>query len=254
MKIMVNQVFVIAAAAGNVTAIKVLNQALTRAEYERIGRDLIESNRAQQVEQAGFLIINDGHFEMSGGEFCGNAARAVAILWSKIKNQEKVEFTMSGFPGRVSGLVQALGGEKFRVTCEFPGMPLIVRPLNLEFPATLVDLGGIVHVVVEADFPRETYTEEHRRLTQELNLGQREAVGVVWVKKIGTSVKMDPVVWVKGVDSFFYETSCGSGSIAVAKVLPVEEIIQPTGEIISVLINDKVVTLKSEMEVKNVSY
>jgi len=31
---------------------------------------------------------------------------------------------------------------------------------------------------------------------------------------MGFGIKIHPVVWVKGISSFFYETSCGSGTLA----------------------------------------
>ncbi len=243
--------YIIAAAGGNITAIQVLAVPKTKAEYENLGRDLINNNQAQQVEQAGFLIVSDNHFEMSGGEFCGNAARAVAILFAQIKKQHQVEFTMSGFPGLVQGQVKDLGQNKFFVQCRFPNMPLKIKALSLNQPATLVDLGGIVHVVMETEFPSKSYESEHRQVVKTLGLENREAVGVIWTSRVGSEVKIDPVVWVKGVDSFFYESSCGSGSIAAARVLSASRIIQPTGQMIEVLIESNDVILKSEMEVKD---
>lgn len=241
--------YIINAAGGNATAIQVLEQPKSKAEYENIGRQLISDNEDKQVEQAGFLISPLDHFEMSGGEFCGNAARAVAILFSQEKNEEKVSFTMSGFKGIVSGLVKTIDESYYDVTCNFPGMMIKKIPVNIGKPATLVDLGGIVHVVIEEDFPFDNYTEIHKAITKKLQLSQRDAVGVVWVKKFDGQVKIDPVVWVRGIDSFFYETSCGSGSIAAASVLDIQRIIQPTGEEIFVNVKKNEVIIRSKMEV-----
>lgn len=248
---MENKVYVITAAGGNATAIMVLPEAKTRAEYEKIGRDLIFDNQDKSVEQAGFLIIADQHFEMSGGEFCGNAARAVAILFSKLNGKNQVEFTMSGFPKTVRASLSELTPGQFLVECHFPEMPLQVSAVDVGQEAQLVDLGGIVHVIIEAEFPVDDFETKHRQITKSLNLDNREAVGVVWAKKDEFTAKIDPVVWVKGVDSFFYESSCGSGSIAAAKVLGFSQIFQPTGKVITVLIKEKEVILTSEMEVKD---
>lgn len=69
----------ITAAGGNGTAIEILDQALTRQEYESRGKALESDFVADGVEQAGFLIPSDRHFEMAGGEFCGNATRSAAV-------------------------------------------------------------------------------------------------------------------------------------------------------------------------------
>jgi len=247
---MEKKVFIITAAGGNATAIQILEESKTRSEYAALGRSLINDYQSQAVEQAGFLIPSQNHFEMSGGEFCGNAARAATILLARETNRSAVTFTMSGFSGLVQGKVRELVGDKSFVECFFPSLPLKVTKLSWDKPAFLVDLGGIVHVVIEDDFPQE-FTSEHRRICQLLNLEEREAVGVVWTKKNNEEAKIDPVVWVKEVNSFFYESSCGSGSIAVAKALGVRRIKQPTGQIIEVEINQDGVILKSEMEVKD---
>jgi hypothetical protein len=60
---------------------------------------------------------------------------------------------------------------------------------------------------------------------------------------------MHPVVWVKAIDSFFYEESCGSGTIAVGRVTGASSVVQPTEKIISVGFTERAVVLESEMEV-----
>ena len=62
-------------------------------------------------------------------------------------------------------------------------------------------------------------------------------------------VYIEPVVWVRAIDTFFHETSCGSGSIAVAASTGQQEIVQPSGETITVTISASGVELQSEMEV-----
>ena len=242
---------IITAADGNATAIEILDQAVSRYDYAARGREMIEKNQDKAVEQAGFLITSDNHFEMSGGEFCGNAARAAAIIFSYLSGSTEVEFTMSGFSGKVRSVVRNLGQGKYYVDCSFPGMQTPMVSLGWSDPSAIVDLGGIVHVVIEADFPKN-YVAEHQRITDLLELGNREAVGVVWLKRDASGViaRIDPVVRVNGgVESFFYESSCGSGSIAAARFSGLRIIEQPSGGTINVEIGEDSVILKSEMEV-----
>ena len=240
---------VITAAGGNGTAIEIIDDPLTRMEYSSRGRLLGENAEKLGTEQAGFIVLSQGHFEMAGGEFCGNAA---AVLFSELRNARDVSFTVSGFKGVVHATVDKRADGKYSVYCRFPGMSVDVRPAKSRGRTVdVVDLGGIVHVVIEDKFPaqQDTYQEIHHRLTEELNLRERDAVGVVWVERKDDSVEIHPVVWVRSVDTFFYESSCGSGAIAACAVTGVSDIVQPTGKIIRAEINDDLVSLKSDVEV-----
>lgn len=243
---------VITAAGGNGTAIEIIDDPLTRTEYSSRGRLLGERMEKLGAEQAGFLVLSQGHFEMAGGEFCGNASRAAAVLFSELRNARDVNFTVSGFKGTVRATVDKQMDGKYSVCCRFPGLSVDIRPTkSCGQTVDVVDLGGIVHVVIEDKFlaQQDTYQEIHHRLTEELKLCERDAVGVVWVERKGDSIEIHPVVWARSVDTFFYESSCGSGAIAACAVTGVSDIVQPTGKIIWAEINDDLVSLKSDMEV-----
>ena len=94
------------------------------------------------------------------------------------------------------------------------------------------------------------YTTAHRRFVDQFCLSERDAVGVVWFERESNeAVVIHPVVWVRAVDTFYYESSCGSGTIAVGRVTGSSSIVQPTGKSISAEITESGVTLLSEMEV-----
>ena len=247
---MKNDTFVITAAGGNATAIRVLAAGQARQEYARLGKELMAETEGLGVEQCGFLIPSDYHFEMAGGEFCGNAARSAAILFFLFNGEHKFEFTMSGFPGKVKAAVNRLDDKHYDVTCIFPDLSTKTTPVKaLGQDAVLVDLGGIVHVVIESEFPKDGYQAQHRQITHDLQLTERSAVGVCWIDRDGQSINMHPVVWVRDIDSFFYETSCGSGTIAVGKVTNASSVVQPTGQTINVNLTPTAVLLQSNMEV-----
>ncbi len=245
--------YIIKAAGGNPTVIRTIKSELTRTNYELFGGELMLKNEKFGVEQAGFLIKKQDsryHFEMSGGEFCGNAARSAALVISLLENTQENSFTMSGFENEVSSYVKKIDDLKFEVTCDFPGLPLtITNKMVAGIQVKIVDLGGIVHVVIDSLFPKESHKEEHLKILKELSLGDRDAVGVIWINRTKDGISIDPVVWVKSIDTYFHETSCGSGSIAVSATTGESSIIQPSGEVISVEINDLKVTLKSEMQI-----
>ena len=244
----------ITAAGGNGTAIEILEQALTRQEYESRGKALESDFVADGVEQAGFLIPSDRHFEMAGGEFCGNATRSAAVVLYERCGESDLSFTVSGFTGTVSASVKPLTEKRFFVEVTFPGMVVKTKPAKLRdgIPVSIVDLGGIVHIVIEGEFPKDEkkYTTAHRRIVDQFGLSERDAVGVVWFERESNeAVVIHPVVWVRTVDTFYYESSCGSGTIAVGRVTGSSSIVQPTGKSISAEITESGVTLSSEMEV-----
>jgi diaminopimelate epimerase len=243
----------VTAAGGNGTAVQVLDHPLTRAQYAEVGRKLGISMEDLGAEQAGFLVPSQKHFEMAGGEFCGNATRSAATLLYELNGQTDQSFTVSGFNGTVSAHVEPLGAAKFRVSSTFPGMSVDVSDVRLSSgqTATVVDLGGIVHVCVQAKFPEAVnqYRAAHRTIMSELGLATREAVGVVWYERQDDTVKIHPVVWVRDVDTFYYESSCGSGTIAIGRVTGAHDVVQPTGQAISVDITNNGVKLESEMEI-----
>ncbi len=245
--------FVITAAGGNPTAIRTIQSQINRQEFEKFGKDLMQETEKLGVEQAGFLIHHKDsqvHFEMSGGEFCGNASRSVALVISLLTEKSDNAFTVSGFKNTVLSHVEKLDDKRFNVTCEFPNLPISIHPVIIDGnDAKVVDLGGIVHVVIEQLFPAQNYKEVHRKIMEELGLQTKDAVGVVWIKKTSFGVSMDPVVWVRSIDTFFHETSCGSGTIAVAATTNEKTIIQPSGKSIEAVISDSGVILSSVMEI-----
>jgi diaminopimelate epimerase len=250
---MSDRVKLITAAGGNGTAIEIIDQPLSRTAYEARGRMLGESLETAGAEQAGFLVLGSRHFEMAGGEFCGNATRAAAVLLSEAGGQERLSFTVSGFNGRVSAVVKRRSPGLYDARCEFPGLPTHVQAVALTngLPASIVDLGGIVHVVIEDVFPKDPadYELAHARITARFGLGDRDAVGAIWCRREQGAVAINPVVWVRAVDTFFYETSCGSGTIAAGIVTGAASVIQPSGKPIQVEVANGFVALASEMEV-----
>ncbi len=198
------------------------------------------------------------HFEMAGGELCVNALRAAAILATGIPQEERsVTMTVSGLESPVKCLIVPLGKTwddmKYRVTASFSGMVREVKVAEYDgIRATIVDLGGIVHVIVPAPFPKD-YESVHGKICESFGLSGREAVGVVWTEEAGDAIEIHPVVWVRDADTFFYETSCGSGSIAaVVATLSTDgskDVIQPTGFRMTVTMRGGIIELSSDIEV-----
>ncbi len=244
--------FVVTAAGGNATAIGVIETDQSRSWYETEGTKLLSEFAHLNVEQAGFLVLSQNHFEMSGGELCGNGTRAAGLLLSLLQdNVPTCEFTTSGHQGPVRVRIEkTAGGEPF-VNGIFPNLRSEVKNTRLQTgeEATVVDLGGIVHVIIEKRLPAD-YKAAHKALTTELGLTMRDAVGIDWVTLDGTdTVSVHPVVWVRSIDTYFFETSCGSGSISVSIATGINTVIQPSGDTIIVTNTDVVMTIASKLEI-----
>ena len=238
---------ILTAAGGNPTAIWVLPGPLSRAQYATRGADLMAAGAAlvrlhvgeegPQPEQAGFLLLPSYHLEMTGGELCGNATLSAAAMLSAHHSQSAFEMTTSDAPNRrpVSVTTQR-DGDGMVVRCTLRDLPLNRETRSVGGqPVSVVDMGGIVHVLIEGAFP-VAYRPAHRAVCAALGLDERVAVGVSWFERVGDAVAIEPVVRVRteASETFVHESACGSGSIALAAASGCSRILQPTGECIGV--------------------
>jgi D-alanyl-D-alanine dipeptidase len=213
---------------------------------ERAGSALLAAY--PMVEQAGFVDVDSKKLEMAGGEFCGNASTATAVLLAN--GSSTVRYSVFGFNGSVVAKVIYLGAEKYRVRTSFKGIDYTVGSLNYEGKSlSVMDMEGIVHILIEGDFPASGYKSIQRTMVDKLSLRDREAVGVIWYKQQDEKVKINPVVWVKKIDTLYRESACGSGAIATALCTNRRDIIQPTGECISVYIDGDGITTECEVKI-----
>lgn len=259
-----NLEYLISAAGGNETAIMVIENPQSRQWYEEQGKKMRDKYKPPLVkyeaEQSGFLILNQNHFEMASGELCGNATRAAAVALYKINGNTNSSYTISGFEGSIESNLELVSQEKYIVKSIFNGMKvLICETVFNGVNVKIVNLIGIVHVIINGDLPKD-FKEKHYKISNELKLNRWPAAGVIWYQKIGNTIKInpvirvygkiDPITGVKTKDTFYYERSCGSGSIAVSAVTKETKITQVTNKIIEVEITAKYISLKSEMKLE----
>lgn len=225
----------IADPAGNIT-IFVLDH-FERSQYQKIATQLLamEEFHAEQVA----FIKNDDTMEMCGLEFCGNASRSFALICAQNR----------GISGRAVMTVNVSGSsEPLRVSIDtdtnytrikMPA-PLSVTsisgcPLECVNGSVLVDLGGISHVVLHnITGTKETFDVIRNFINREFD---PPAMGVMFYNDEDSSLV--PVVYVKDVDTTYFEGSCGSGSTAVAVALSIGmadgthsfDFTQPAGDI-----------------------
>lgn len=59
----------------------------------------------------------------------------------------------------------------------------------------------------------EKVKEELKEIMKTFNSSER-AVGIILLEKEKEKIKINPIIWVKTIDTLYYETACGSGSLA----------------------------------------
>lgn len=183
------------------------------------------------TEQVGYVcppvMGGAGRLEMAGGEFCGNAARAFGMLTAqKMGGAPQVLVEVSGCEGPVA---VDIDWSNRTARAQMP-LPRSVRRME-SHPGTLVDLGGIAHLVVEDVPPSREFFDRAEPLLRDIP--GLEAYGVIFLK----GEAMTPLVKVPSAGTLVWEGSCGSGSLAAAVAqsrddgLFVRKYIQPAGAV-----------------------
>ena len=164
------------------------------------------------VEQVGFVCPpvtgGAGRMEMAGGEFCGNATRAFGMLTAqKLGGLPQVLVEVSGCEALVSVDVD---WSNRTAKAQMP-LPRCVSRVEVDgHPGTLVDLGGIAHLVVEDVLPNLEFFDRAEPLFGAFP--EADAYGVVFLN----GERMTPLVKVPAAGTLVWEGSCGSGSLAAA--------------------------------------
>lgn len=144
--------------------------------------------------------------DMMGGEFCGNATRAFALLAARRRGQGErtLRVLVSGAAAPVRVELEEERG------CAYADMPL---PLGVEEilregrRVPVVRMEGIAHAVL-ADTAPSPDLARHVLAA----MPREDAQGVLFVQ----GKKMTPLVYVAATGTSVWESSCGSGSVALA--------------------------------------
>ncbi|MBR5922839.1 MAG: hypothetical protein IKZ59_03485 [Clostridia bacterium] len=225
--------YYIADPAGNITAL--VTSDVSRDLYKSVSGKIMEKRK--NVEQVGFTDFRAGaaKLNMSGDEFCGNAAMSAAALYGVLTGKSgsfETEIKVSGAAKPVKTAVREKDGF-FECRCEIERPEKISETVfsvsGREYRFPLVSFEGISHIVADGSLSEADAESVIKKLAGKLKV---KALGIMIVSdKTG----MRPIVYVPGVNTLFYENSCASGSCAVASVLcgPGEEAVlkQPGGEI-----------------------
>lgn len=205
--------------AGNITVF-VLDR-FAREDYARVATAILDMEDIA-AEQVAF-ITGDRSMEMCGLEFCGNASRAFALMCAEKMQGDGVgvgaggaaEMADAGAETTISVEVSGADGPVEVTVRKEDGYARIAMPLPVsmtereDLGGTLIDLGGITHLVLEdSEASDERFEELKNKVAEE---SDPPAFGVMFMK----GDELTPVVYVKDVDSVYYEGSCASGTTAV---------------------------------------
>ncbi len=199
-------------------------------------------------EQAGYVDLERRELRMAGGEFCVNATRALGALLAMDAGRRgtvvrRCTVRVSGWPGEVelsmTDLSAGAGKAGWHVTAglELPDCPV----LGLAGGFSLVRLPGISHLLAgPGELPTCPVKARTRALLEKYGLMEEAAAGVIWWRRVTDGLAIRPVVRVRDVDTLYEETSCGSGSLALALLVRGQgredgcDIVQPGGDVLRV--------------------
>lgn len=217
-----NLTYCIANPAGNITVL--VTSPVEKNEYAEISRRLLEM--IDGAEQVGFfaapVLGGNIRLEMMGGEFCGNALRCAGLYYAKMHP----DFQKGAVKTEISGCEQLLDVwvDAERNEAE-AAMPLPVdTDIAMLWKTRIADaviFEGIVHCVSEqdhSDIKPAWLKESLRSLALQYHTS---AVGLIRLDR--KNMEMTPTVYVVSTDTMICESSCASGSEAVAICLAEEE-------------------------------
>lgn len=236
--------------AGNITAL-VLGDEYNSEQRKLINNEIMK--KESNVEQVGFLSLKDKKLTMAGGEFCGNATRCAALYY--MKEEKSIELKINN-----NRIMAGIDYGTLDIWCEVPieGYNIIKIGKNIY----KIVLKGITILVVYEVSQYNELKHSAINLIKKYNLND-DAIGVMFVDNMENIIKIYPIVWVKDIDTLFFENACGSGTIAVTMLESILKkssnkysVIQPSGSVLKteITIENNLVTraiLKGEIYTDN---
>ncbi len=190
-------------AGGNITA---LVYDCPLSDRVRTSKKLLK-----EVEQVGFVSTNATlpNLTMMGGELCINATLAFAATLGK---NERLS---------TSGLKTPIPYANKK------GSTTIKIPFKFKKDKNIILLDGIGFILYDVQEKSGITKSELSDLSDKYKLPAFG--GIIYNKN-----KITPYVYVSEVDSFVKETACGSGSVVFSIYSGIQDVMQPTGKIISI--------------------
>lgn len=226
---------------GNDTALvetKVDDLAMRR----KINQVIINQN--PNVEQVAFvywqknpmLKQKQANFSMAGYEFSGNGLRAACTYFLKNK-PGKIDINIEKIKAASCSINQ-----KKDVKAEIPiykNFNSIKKIKNYY----LVNMPGTKNIVIQTkcSLGKKIAIKKAKQIINQLNFWDEPGLAILFINKKQDAYLLEPVYWIKEMNTLTYETACGSGSTAVVLLDAYlknssisKQIIQPSQQSISV--------------------
>lgn len=221
---------VVAYPSGNIT-IMVLTP-IDRSDYKEVARKLLDMKELNG-EQVAYILppkttetsnstIGEQYpeMEMCGLEFCGNASRAFAY-YTALNAPEKKEKTAVKVSGCDHPLTAKIDYQTGNIEMEMP-IPVSyklfsAKELSLQKDGILVNIDGISHLILQDIPPMYETFENLKDFIYENYDCNLPAFGVMFCDTVNDL--MTPAVYVKDVDTTYFEGSCASGTVAASFAL-----------------------------------
>lgn len=215
---------------GNITAL--VRTRVSESEYSRTARMILDEDG--ECEQVGFLLPDDNcdiRLHMAAGEFCGNATMSAAAVYAMdtglaVNDKITVMVRSSGCDVPVS--VNITRNENIDHRYVFGGvvdmpLPAKITRSSFEYNGSTYDLpivcfDGISHIIAyneDLGLSDGMFEDAIRKWCGELGA---DGLGIMIVDGLH-NLNIRPLVYVPKVGSCFWESSCASGTTAVAAYL-----------------------------------
>lgn len=200
---------------GNITAL--VTSKTEKRFYNKISTAIMKNDNS--VEQVGFVDLKEKtvKLNMSGDEFCGNAAMSAAVLFCELNGEaEKADIEVEVLPMAEKVTVTAkktddgyrcLGLFKTPAICD----DYSFKAGNNEYSFPVVALNGIKHIIADTGLSEQAARSVIKPAAKKLNT---PAAGIMIYNNNTGDLK--PLVYVSAANTLFLENSCASGSCAVA--------------------------------------
>jgi diaminopimelate epimerase len=259
--------------AGNITIFVLNGQELGARERTEAVKCLLD-DKTLRAEQVGFVYepVKGGdlwRLTMMGGEFCGNAARSFGLLAAKkmgLHGKHRITVEVSGAARPVYVDVDCETGDA-AAAIPPPHTNSISIPQSASGGLPVYQFDGITHVIAENTVPNEVSFFKIKDLLEARNGKIQDALGVMFYDTAENMMR--PAVYVRATGTLIFESSCGSGTAALAcchfkdkpdgeNIMPVHQpggiitarIIKQGGEVKQIWIGGLVTISKSRFQLK----
>ncbi len=199
--------------SGNITLI--IETPVPRESQSRVAAKLMELDST--VEQVGFEEKSDStemRLQMMGGEFCGNASLSAAAMlaYRNAYGDSIIPIEVSGAEKPLSIVIKKLGDGEYLGTVSMP-LPAGIEEVTLDsYTLPIVYFEGISHIISQGQISKEVAESSIQSWCRRLKL---DGLGIMNLD----GDKLTPYVYVDQTETAVWESSCASGSTAVAAYL-----------------------------------